>query len=106
MKDTRPSITTSFVISGDNLDPDVCTKVISLTPTEMRVKSKTKRANGTVYRASASWSLDCEKRRIYSIEDVLLELLQMLWLHRTKILAYLGEGVSPAQPHISRLIGL
>ena len=81
--DEAPLIEASFIISGEGFDPHACAAKFGLEPTEVTVRGEPrpgKRPNAP----STSWSIDI-RRRAYSIDEVVKEVLDTLWSRRESI---------------------
>lgn len=93
--DPRPSINTFFEIAGDDLDPEECTRRIGLTPTEAEISGRS-RPGGRLPVRVTHWTIKLEKRRVYTIDEPLTELLDILWPKRSKIMTFLLSQPFPA----------
>src|SRR5437667_9973251 len=82
-RDEAPLIEASFIISGEGFDPNRCGAIFGLQPTEVSVlgeprPGKRPKAPGT------SWSVDV-RRRAYSIDEVIDNVLDTIWPRREAI---------------------
>ena len=92
--DPSPRITTTFVISGADLDPAGCTRRIGLEPTDVCAEAKvTGRLvpSGEPYVRKPYWSIEFPKQKSYSTDEGLTRLLDLLWPKRVQIVEYLGQ---------------
>jgi hypothetical protein len=89
--DPRPSITTFFGIWGDHLNPDECTRVIGLLPTEVELKGQA-RPQGRPQVPVTSWTIKIEKLKSHSIDQPLAKLLSIVWPQRSQILRFIALG--------------
>jgi len=88
VSDTSPLITSVFGIWGDQLNPAECTRAIGLTPTEVEIKGQD-RPEGRPPVPVTHWGITLEKRRSYSIEEPLSELLDLLWPQRERVVEFI-----------------
>lgn len=89
---SSPLITTTFVITGANLDPADCTRSIGLEPTDVCAEPKvTGRLvpSGEPYVRKPYWSIELKKQQSYSTDEELKRLLDLLWPKRAEIVGYL-----------------
>jgi len=78
-----PLIASAFVVSGKDFDPHCCTTAFGLRPTEVTVRGELR--PGKRPRApSNSWYIEVQ-RDAYSIDDVLKEVLDIVWPKREAI---------------------
>ena len=89
MSDAAPLITTAFGIWGDQLDPTECTRITGLEPTEVEIKGQP-RPGGRPPVPVTNWGITLEKRRSFSIDQPLVELLDLLWPRRSNLLEFLS----------------
>ncbi len=88
--ETAPLITSAFGIWGDELDPAECTLATGLTPTELEIKGQP-RPGGRPPVPVTNWGITLEKRRLYSLDKALSELLDLLWPQREKMLEFIAS---------------
>jgi len=89
---SSPRITTTFVITGEDLDPADCTRRIGLEPTDVCVEPKVTGKlvpSGEPYVRKPYWSVELKKQSSYSTDAELKKLLDLLWPKRAPIVAYL-----------------
>ena len=86
----RPVISTDFGIWGDLLDLSECTRQIGLAPTTEETKGQA-RPNGRPPARETYWGIATQKRRLLSIDDSLVELIEILWPHRFEIVEFLSS---------------
>lgn len=88
--ETAPLITSAFGIWGDELDPAECTLATGLTPTEFEIKGQS-RPGGRPPVPVTNWGITLEKRRYYSLDEALSELLDLLWPQREKVMEFIAS---------------
>jgi hypothetical protein len=81
-----PLILSRFSICTDNVDPDVCTSEIGIVPTEVLKKGRS-RVHPRPPEPENSWSVETERRTMYSVDESIAELLTILWPKKDQIIA-------------------
>ncbi len=77
-------------MQGDGLDPDECTRLTGLSPTKVEVKGQLRPAGRPPVRVT-TWGISIEKTNSYSIDEVLTELIDLIWPQREAIIEYLAN---------------
>ena len=89
--DTAPRISTHFVISGRDFDPEKCSEALGLKPsTVWRQKLEHLKARSDL--ANTEWQIGLDKRPLYSLDEAVLEVLGLIWPARKRIRAFLFES--------------
>lgn len=91
MNESTPLITSRFTITGDSLNPDHCTKMLNIKPTEVGLKGE-KRPKGRPDVPVTFWSVSIANKRYYSIEESISEMLDLLWPHRAELVSLLSTS--------------
>jgi Domain of unknown function (DUF4279) len=81
-----PSIASAFIVSGDNFDPSDCTTIFELEPTTITVRGQP-RASNRPNAPTTSWCVEI-KRHALSIDEVLREVIEVIWPRRDVILTF------------------
>ncbi|SRR6266849_5432746 len=81
--DETPLVEAAFIISGEGFDPHSCAAIFGLEPTAVSVRGEP-RPGKRPKAPSTSWSLGV-RRRAYSIDEVIEEVLDALWPRREAI---------------------
>ncbi len=82
LEDPRPRISTTFELSGPNLDPRECSQILGLEPTASSGIAEEKGKwipSGRPNVIEPYWRLQFKDRPSDSIDDELAELLELLW---------------------------
>ncbi len=89
--DTAPSLSTHFVISGRDFDPDQCSEALGLKPSNVwRQKLEHLRARDDL--ANTEWQIGFNKRPLYSVNEAVIEVLDLIWLARDRIRVFISES--------------
>ena len=87
-----PIIVTRFSIEMGIHNPDLCTDYIGLNPTRVLKKGAGRQQPRPPVSAS-SWEIDTEKRTIYSIDDSITELMDVIWPKKDRIVEFCKQYV-------------
>jgi hypothetical protein len=80
----------SFSIFGEGLNPADCTLALGLEPTTAERKGDS-RPNGRPVVRESRWAVETDRRRVYTVNEPLVELLDKLWPCRHKIVRLLEK---------------
>jgi Domain of unknown function (DUF4279) len=86
-----PEITTYFLITSDAyFDPATVAQRLPIAATRTETKGELRPAPRPPVKES-SWRIECEDRRIQSIDEGVCEILDIVWPHRAEILRVLSD---------------
>ena len=88
-KDAAPHLSTHFIISGRDFDPEKCSEALGLRPSNIwRQRLEHLRARDDL--ADTEWQIGFDKRQLYSLDEAVLEVLELIWPARDRIRAFLS----------------
>ena len=86
-----PSINVAFVIAGRDFDPQDVTRAIGLEPTNVWHATNDAVINDARM-DTVNWSVGREKLALYSTDEAVREVLEIVWPNREAILQYLNAS--------------
>lgn len=90
MSELSTKINAGLGIWGDDLDPDECTRFTGVSPTKVEIKGQLRPEGRPPVRVT-TWGISIERKNSYSIDEVLTELLDLIWPQREAIIEYLAQ---------------
>ncbi len=99
-KSAPPLISTYFAVSGPSWDPEELTRVVQIAPTEVQKES---RVRGTLFPSGEpnvvppTWWLSFYQEPLFSIDEGLQRLLDLVWPKREIIKSYVSDHDLDAQ---------
>lgn len=82
-----PRITAIFSIAGRDFDTDECTSAIGLEPSEIW-RQKIPELRQRMDLPNVNWSIRRESKTLYSVSDVVDQVIDAVWSHRDRIEDY------------------
>jgi hypothetical protein len=86
-----PTITASFVIGSNELDPEMCTRELGLEPTEIWRQERTHLLSISEV-PNTQWIISTGKITSDCVELPLAKLLEVIWPQRDQIVQFLAEN--------------
>jgi hypothetical protein len=86
-----PAIRTRFALNLGNVDPTLVSKYIALEPTRVLTKGD-KREPPRPPVAESAWEIEVAKQNLYSIDESLALILDIVWPNRTQLVSFCRDN--------------
>lgn len=83
-KSDAPLISTEFFVAGDSFDTEACTRLFGMNPTEVWRQKRQELVDRPDI-SNVAWLIRKSKRPLYSVDDAVNEVLDVVWPARQAI---------------------
>ena len=89
--DTAPKISISFVISGRDFDPNICSVALGLQPSNVW-RQQREHLKDRIDLPNVEWQLGFDGRALYSLDEAAAEVVDLIWPARERIRAFISQS--------------